>query len=132
MNPMIKMTLLEKNLIEAILSSKVLNAEAVADIVGRLVVKERVFSEDALDSNKCCGFYLHFADNDTLSNLDPLPHHLGIQGSHKELSIGADFILFMKQDGIDFLEASFYGEALPTELLLSDQHGFTILEPQRP
>jgi len=131
MIPIIRLTVFERNIIMAMLSQNLLDAEVSAVIVDKLVVKDRFFSEDTLDTSKCCGFYLHFAENDVLKGIESVPHHIGLQGNHKELPVGADFVLFIKPNGIDFLEASFYGDTLPIELLLSDHPSFNILGLRR-
>ncbi|MBT9099096.1 hypothetical protein KFZ76_15450 [Methylovulum psychrotolerans] len=121
------MSPLEKTILQTILASIIGDVKMIAYIIENLVINDREFSEDALNKAQCCGFYLNFVSNEVLAGVEPLPHYLGIQASHKDLPVGADFIVFMNpQKGIDFLEAVFYSDTIPIQPLLSKDHGLTI------
>jgi len=123
-----KLTLLEQEILTAILGSLVGDTGKVSNIVDALGIAERSFSPDVVDKNRCSGFYLTFSANNLLSGIQNIPHHLSVQASHKAVPAGGDFILFFRQDEarIDFLEATFFDYTLPIDELMSAHHGFTI------
>ncbi|QDQ24909.1 hypothetical protein FNU76_00310 [Chitinimonas arctica] len=123
---MIKISTLEREVIFSILAQAAGSPAQAQAIVDQLVIADRTISSAADDPDRCCGFYLNFTENSALTELDLLPHNFSLQGTHPDLIAGGDFILFFdSKKGISFLEATFYGETLPTARLLSEQHGFT-------
>jgi hypothetical protein len=125
---MSNLTLLEKEVLSKILSSLGMDNAEIFQIIDSLRVSKKMFSEDAIDKKKCSGFFVNFRENSLLASLENVPHHLGVQLSHKSLPVGADFILFMNKSktGIDFLEASFFDSVLPINQLQGEEHEFTI------
>lgn len=123
-----ELTVLEREVILAILTSLVRDGVLLSKIVSALAVAERSFSADALDKERCVGFFTDFAGNELLRGIDDIPHHLGVQASHHALPAGGDFILFFDQQkaGIKMLEASFFGNTLPIDELISVGHGFKV------
>lgn len=123
-----ELTVLEREVIIAILTSLVRDEGLVFKIVGALAVAERSFSADVLDKERCVGFFVEFTGNALLGGIGDIPHHLGVQAGHNGLPAGGDFILFFDQQraGIKMLEASFFGSTLPINELISVGHGFKI------
>ena len=127
---MIKITKLEKEIIKYILLyNNVTDIVLINEIINKISIDNRTFSTSPNDDNLCCGFYIDFMKNNSLDFIKDLPHHLTAHGHHNNLRIGSDFLIFTKDSGIDFIEASFYGDdLLPVSLLISDNHGFTFIK----
>jgi hypothetical protein len=122
-------TPLEKVALTAILAEIVADKRQIERIVDCVVISSREFSMDVANEENCCGFYSTFEPNALLTDVSEIPTHVGIRGIHSSLTAGADFILFCSRSkkGLEYLEASFYGESLSTsELSLSD-HGFQFI-----
>jgi hypothetical protein len=122
-----KLTTLEHEVLTAILSEAIRAPEKTASILNALVISDRKFSLDVSNKERCVGFYVHFASNRLLADTDPIPHHLSVHLTNHSTPAGGDFILFFDQAnrGLDFLEASFFDHALPTDEIVSANHGFT-------
>jgi hypothetical protein len=121
-----KLTELERKALQAILSPRLENGRLDA-LLSDIVVKERSFSVDVASEANCVGFYTRFEPYDLGSAVEYNSAQLSVQMMHPKLSIGADFILFVKADRtVDFLEATFYGETLPIESVESAEHQFSI------
>ncbi|WP_140806558.1 hypothetical protein [Rhodanobacter glycinis] len=126
---MINMSPLEKDIIVKILDLHFHTPGLTKHIVESLVVKSRKFSLDVLNKERCAGFYLHFNDNSLLSEFESLPRQVSIHVNHPGLPTGGDFLLFLTSvGGVDFLEASFYGDVLPISEIMSANHAFQIDE----
>ncbi len=96
-------------------------------VVSTVTLRSRTFSQDVSDNRRCVGFYLNMTACELVQGSDD-DSPLTLQASHADLSIGADFILFKKSLEGPFLEATFYGESLSIDQLLSLEHGFHISE----
>ncbi len=117
---------LERKVLHAILSPR-LESARLEELLSNVVVRERSFSVDVVDEANCVGFYTSFEPYDLGSAVEYQSAQLSVQMAHPNLSIGADFILFVKADRtVDFLEATFYGETLPIESVESAEHQFSI------
>jgi hypothetical protein len=125
---MTEFSLLEKDVVSAILSGLVGDQDKVAHVIQSLSILDRSFSRDVIDGSKCSGFYLNFESNSVLAHVKTVPHHLSVHASSEATPAGGDFILFFSQEtrGIDFLEATFFDFTLPIDQLLKQSHGFTI------
>jgi hypothetical protein len=120
-----KMTKLEEEVIYDILLKEIDHSDQVQTIMSSLEVKDRVFSKDFADQNKCCGFYLNFHENTLLKDFEFSSFEWDIQFEHKDSPTGGAFILFIgQQKGIKFLEATFYDATFLIEKVISDNHGF--------
>jgi len=126
---MINISPLEKDIIVKVLDLNFDTPGLTKHIIESLVVQSRTFSLDVLNKERCAGFYLHFDDNSLLSEFDSLPRQISIHANHRGLPTGGDFLLFLTSvGGIDFLEASFYGDVLPISEIMSANHAFQIDE----
>jgi hypothetical protein len=125
---MIALTALEKEVIEAILSTVFPDKSAQTTVLNALTVTKRSFS--SLDNRSCSGFFTDFEDNSLLSAVENAPHNFTVQAEHSGLPAGlSGFILFCdpSKKCIKFLEAFFYGDdMLPIEELLKEKHGFIV------
>lgn len=121
---MIILTLLEEQVLQQMIFQEVRNIDQASLFVKTIRLDSRTFSPDSVDVQKCAGFFLNISNWEFLKDLRE-KSQLSMQASHPNLSIGADFILFVESPEGPFLEASFYGESLPIEVLLSRNHGFT-------
>jgi len=122
---MIKLTKLEEEVIYSIVLKEVPDPDYARTVLSRLEVKDRVFSKDISDQNKCCGFYLNFRENTLLKDIELSSFQLAIQFEHGDSPTGGAFILFLSpQKGINFLEGTFYDATFPIEKICSDRHGF--------
>lgn len=126
---MINMSPLEKDIMVKILNLHFNTPGLAKHIIESLVVKSRKFSLDVLNKERCAGFYLNFNDNSLLSELESLPRQISIHVNHPRLPTGGDFLLFLTPiGGVDFLEASFYGDVLPISEVMNANHTFQIAE----
>lgn len=117
---------LERKALLAILSPH-LESGRLEELLSNIVVRERTFSVDVANEANCVGFYTSFEPYDLGSAVEYQSTQLSAQMAHPKLSIGADFILFVKADRtVDFLEATFYGETLSIESVKSAEHQFSI------
>jgi|SRR6185312_392955 len=122
---MTNMSPLEKDVIARLLDHQFQQPSLTKDVLGKLVAKSREFSQDALDGTKCAGFYLNFIENDILKDAGELPRQVALHANCDELPTGAEFLLFFRSaGGVDFLEASFYGDALDKSELLRGAYCF--------
>lgn len=116
----VEMSDLEKAAIFNAFSLYGVDGEVTAEIIAKLVIESREFTPGAMKSDHCAGFYLNFAPNELLKDLD-LKGFPGTQCSFPGLEVGIIFTIFIKNDVyIHFLEGFFYGEALPISSVLQD------------
>jgi hypothetical protein len=126
---MINMSPLEKDIVVKILDLHFNKPGLTKHIIESLIIKSRKFSLDVLNKERCAGFYLNFNDNSLLSEFESLPRQISIHVNHRGLPTGGDFLLFLTSvGGVEFLEASFYGDVLPISEIMNADHGFQIDE----
>jgi hypothetical protein len=124
---MINMTSLEYSVIFKMIVNEVRDPDRAHSLVRNMRLKGRTFSPDALDVERCAGFYLDFYEC-KLPEIEAEKSHFATISSHPTLSVGGHFMLFRHSSRGPYLEGSFYGESIPMNQLLSSDHGF-ILEP---
>jgi hypothetical protein len=123
-----KLTSLEKDIIDAILSGVIQPESARLSAINALEVRERRFSSS--DNRSCVGFYTHFEDNTLLAPLTSVSSRFTADAVHPDLpNRMAGFILFCseKKGAIELLECYLYGDdSLPISEFLLERHRFTI------
>ena len=127
---MTRITQLEQQVLFILLQALVGDSAKAQRIVDAAEISRREISADVLDKDKCGGFYLHFVSTASLASTHPLPHHVSVHATHLSSPAGADFILFFDQNnnGLDYLEASFFDATFPIADITSANHGFSLEE----
>jgi hypothetical protein len=116
---------LEKTAIVEMLDAGFGRPELTKRVLDSLVIEKRRFSTGGVDEENCAGFYLDFADNELMRDVDNLPHHVAVHVQRDGLPTGADFLLFFSPKGaVKFFEATFYGYSLSIAEISSARHGF--------
>ncbi|MBC3915978.1 hypothetical protein H8L32_00640 [Undibacterium sp. CY18W] len=122
---MINLTSLERSVLEQMIFEEIKDIDRARLLVSTVRPTSRTFSPDAMDIRRCAGFYINISDCEFLG-ISPEKPRFSVQAFHPSLSIGADFILFKESSEGAFLEATFYGESLLIEDLISPNHGFIL------
>jgi hypothetical protein len=122
---MITITPLEHSVLLKMILEEIKDPDRARFLVQKMRPKGRTFSPDVLDGRRCAGFYLDLYECE-LPEIEPEKSRLTAEASHPSLSIGADFIFFRHSSDGPFLEASFFGESVPIDQLLSADHGFIL------
>lgn len=120
---MMTMTSLEHSVLIRMILEEIKDPERARFLVQKMRPKDRTFSPDGLDVRRCAGFYLDLYECDLKEIASEKPR-LTAQATHSSLSIGADFILFRYSCEGPVLEASFFGESVTIDQLISVDHGF--------
>ncbi|NHZ66460.1 hypothetical protein [Massilia genomosp. 1] len=119
------MTSLERSVLIRMILEEIKDPERARFLVQKMRPKGRTLSPDVLDVHRCAGFYLDLYECD-LKEIAPEKSRLNAQAAHSSLSVGADFILFRYSSEGPVLEASFFGESVAIDQLLSVDHGFIL------
>lgn len=122
---MITITPLEHSVLMKMILKEIKDPDRARFLVEKMRPQRRTFSPDVLDVRRCAGFYLDFYECE-LPEIVAEKSRLTAEVSHPSLSIGADFIFFRHSSEGPVLEASFFGESVLIDQLLSADHGFIL------